>query len=499
MIVILLNPVINVRAVTASAPITVNTTLDDYGSDLTLCSLREAIQSINVGLSFGGCSNPGGLTDTVMVPAGVYTLTITGSSGNPNEFGALGVLNHMNIIGAGTEATIIDANYIDRVIFVVWDVNVSISGLTIRNGLSDQPGGGIYNNGHLTLNGVRIDSNTAGFYGGGIYSTQYYIGITDPSLTVSNSNIYNNHTDSISGSGGGIAIYAGELSLTDVTFDSNRAKVSGGGLWTISTLPAQLYRTKFTSNVATTGSGGNIFTSSPMSIERSSISTGSAGSEGGNIYSGQFGGDVPILTINDTEISGGVALNGGGIANYGQLDVVNTSIFNNGATGWGDGLYTKGTSSSVNLDHVTIAHNILSPNPYGSGIYNFDYNINLVVVHNSILDGVSGEVCFGAVDSTSSFNIDAGTSCSLSSAAGLHNLSSTDALLLPNANNGGFSQTMAITNNSPAVDAANSIGCPATDQRQVKRQIDGNGDGVNGCDIGAFELGSQIFISLVIK
>jgi hypothetical protein len=40
---------------------------------------------------------------------------------------------------------------------------------------------------------------------------------------------------------------------------------------------------------------------------------------------------------------------------------------------------------------------------------------------------------------------------------------------------------------SPAVDAADPVSCPATDQRGYPRPMDGNGDGQVGCDIGAIE------------
>ena len=40
---------------------------------------------------------------------------------------------------------------------------------------------------------------------------------------------------------------------------------------------------------------------------------------------------------------------------------------------------------------------------------------------------------------------------------------------------------------SRAIDAGDPAGCPETDQRLLARPIDGNGDGVRGCDIGAVE------------
>ena len=50
------------------------------------------------------------------------------------------------------------------------------------------------------------------------------------------------------------------------------------------------------------------------------------------------------------------------------------------------------------------------------------------------------------------------------------------------ADNGGPTLTHALLAGSPALDAADGVSCPATDQRGVVRP---QGD---GCDIGAFEL-----------
>jgi hypothetical protein len=62
------------------------------------------------------------------------------------------------------------------------------------------------------------------------------------------------------------------------------------------------------------------------------------------------------------------------------------------------------------------------------------------------------------------------------------------------ADNGGPTQTHALVAGSPAIDAGGLVCLDAdgepltTDQRGLPRPVDGDGDGVAACDIGAFEL-----------
>ncbi len=75
-------------------------------------------------------------------------------------------------------------------------------------------------------------------------------------------------------------------------------------------------------------------------------------------------------------------------------------------------------------------------------------------------------------------NLDSGSSCNFTKPG---DLSNRNPLLGPLQDNGGRTPTLALQAGSPAIDAGDLIGCPATDQRGVLRPQHGQ------CDIGAFE------------
>lgn len=67
-------------------------------------------------------------------------------------------------------------------------------------------------------------------------------------------------------------------------------------------------------------------------------------------------------------------------------------------------------------------------------------------------------------------------------------LLTSDPELGPLRDNGGFTRTMAPAFGSPALDAGNNSTCALIDQRGVARPVDGDGDGIPTCDLGAVEL-----------
>ncbi|MCP5104739.1 MAG: hypothetical protein GY950_15245, partial [bacterium] len=154
-------------------------------------SLRTAIRA--------ACNNEE--DTTIILPAGTYILG--GEAGEDRCLsGDLDIATdyHITITGAGAATTIVDGNGNDRV-FHIHRGTVSISGVAIINGKTPNGtsgtrrnrnadhGGGIYNEGDLTLSDCIVTGNAAGNgyfgyaglsawipsgcggYGGGIYNT----------------------------------------------------------------------------------------------------------------------------------------------------------------------------------------------------------------------------------------------------------------------------------------------------------------------------------------
>jgi CSLREA domain-containing protein len=123
------------------------------------CSLREAIIAAN--------QHAG--PDTIVVPAGKYVLQQIGQE-NQAAAGDLDILDDLTLIGEGAESTLIDGNQIDRVFKIHSPAVVRLSGLTVQNGNANDNGGGIFNQGTLTLTDCTLSGNSAK-NGGGISNT----------------------------------------------------------------------------------------------------------------------------------------------------------------------------------------------------------------------------------------------------------------------------------------------------------------------------------------
>jgi CSLREA domain-containing protein len=175
--------------------------------------------------------------------ADLYTLTLAGALPD--------LSTDISIIGPGAVYVKISGNNTTRVFNVSSGAIVNISGLTISGGNSgNDGGGGIQNNGTLTLNANSISGNIAGgIGGGGIYNGVGAI-VNITKCTISGN-------DAGNGNGGGIA-GVGTISVTNSTVTGNSASF-GGGIITFSSVTATLAVTSSTiSNNSSVNNGGGI-------------------------------------------------------------------------------------------------------------------------------------------------------------------------------------------------------------------------------------------------
>jgi hypothetical protein len=181
-------------------------------------------------------------------------------------------------------------------------------------------------------------------------------------------------------------------------------------------------------------------------------------------------GSSPILM--GVTFDGNTANRGAGIANAfdGNPTLTNVTLNGNVATEFGGGIYNY--ASSPTLTNVTMSGNTATSN--GGGMFNTEDSDPSII--NSIFYGNSGGEIFSEINSTPVVTY----SIIQNGYAGTGNLD-VDPLLGPLADNGGFTQTMALMPSSPAIDAGDDVICPSTDQRGMNR--------IKGahCDIGAFE------------
>jgi hypothetical protein len=422
--------------------------------------------------------------ETIVVPAGTYTLTSK----------ALEIKNKsLTIAGHGAGDTTIRAGGPFGVFEIIGTPakEVTIGGVTIRDGNMIAPatgGAGVLSVGSkLTLSGVAVTNNTVNGNGapGSPGKVAQGAGIlVIGSLNLIASAVTNNLETSVGGSGkpgntaSAAVLVVGGFNIQNSTISDNRADARGG---------------QGPSNPEQDGGSGQGAGLLAVAGEGSASITGST--IGGNIAdaSGGPGG------------SAGQVLGGGALIVTGEkaMTISNTTITSNtaraagggGESEEGGGIFAAANPKGpITVTSSTIAGNRLE----SSNTETFGGNLFMegpISVGNTIVANGAGpagsENCFAAPGLISlGFNIDSLDQCGFKAAGDQVN---KDPLLGPLQSNGGPTQTMAPALGSPAIDQGGSFGLTG-DQRGIVRPIDlpsipnSAAASADGSDVGAVEL-----------
>ncbi|MGH7263761.1 MAG: hypothetical protein ACREMB_02755, partial [Candidatus Rokuibacteriota bacterium] len=164
------------------------------------------------------------------------------------------IATSITLQGVGPDATILDGGGLDRVLDIRPGATVVVADLTVRNGASPSlgGGGGIRNEGALTLIDVLVTGNTASGEGGGVASTG--------TLAVLRSRLVDN---SASDDGGGL-VSKGPTLVEASTVAANRASDRGGGL-SVEAGTAVVRDSTIADNTSTAGGGIEVTSPRPFS------------------------------------------------------------------------------------------------------------------------------------------------------------------------------------------------------------------------------------------
>ncbi len=411
----------------ADSAVTVTTTALESTPGDGACSLAEAIayaQGQNGTNADCGTTATG--TTTISLPAGQFLgadahFVISGGGPGP-----------IVIAGRGMTSTIIDGQGTNGRIFgIKFGATVILRNLTLRGGAvfsHSEDGGGIYNQGTLTLDHVTVNGNQTVPSGG-------YGALPG------------------AGYGGGIFNQGGTVTAVSTTIAGNATGAGGyGGAGDDS-------RDQYGGGCTQGGYGGS----------------GGKGGDGGGIYN-----DHGTVTLRESAVYGNTTGHGGAGGPSGSPSGAGTPGLV-GQGGPGAVIYQENGQAIV--QESTIASNVDGTGRRGPGA-GASAGIFIYAGELTEIDTiVSQDDCYGQVkDGLAAGDGHLNLTWPTTSCPGIL----ANPLLGPLTANGGSTQTMAIAPGSPAIDRipqGAAAGCTQTDQRGIPRPQPASGR----CDIGAYE------------
>ncbi len=216
-------------------------------------------QSLNT-VTITDCTDDSQLQSAVANAASGDTITF-GCSGDIKLTRTLTIATNQTLDGSG-QNVILDGNNSVEVLLVNSGVTLTLNALTVSNGTAPLGvGGGIDNNGTVTITNSTLSSNSVRTEGGGIDN--------NGTMTITNSTLSSN---SSSYTGGGID-NNGTVTITNSTLSGNSANSAGGGIDNNGTMT--IINSTLSSNSA--NYGGGIFNKSTVTSSGSIVAENTGG------------------------------------------------------------------------------------------------------------------------------------------------------------------------------------------------------------------------------
>lgn len=391
-------------------------------------SLRAAVMA----------SNAAGGSNSIGLYVGHFVLAIPPSGADDASTGDLNITDNVVISGGGPNATVIDANGLDRAFDVANGASLTLAHLRVANGTTTSNSGG-------GEGGGAIEANASG-------------------AVMADNVVFSGNTAS-AGNGGAIDSQGGAIAIMSST-------ISG--------------------NTATNGSGGAIHADSPaaLSIAGSTISSNTTTGAGGGGAIALATGAADTTITNTTVADNATAGSGGGLyANIGtgNLTITNATIVDDTSSAGGGGNIRAlgGGTGAIRIQNSIVGGGVGGASPSNCNLTSNQTDVGSNLFFDTTYNPGSNDNCFSAP--TAASDILAG-SAALAGGPGIDHDAAGKMRL---AANGGPTLTAALLASSPALDHADAAACssPApggpggADQRGSPRFP----DAITTCDIGAYE------------
>jgi len=342
----------------------------------------------------------------------------------------LKITSSVEIAGPGAAQLTVSGGGVVRVFEASSGIS-SIADLTIADGHTDETGAGVLVQEPATLQLTRVTLRGN--------EVEAHPGSSNPKLAE-----------------GGAIFNQGKTTLTESTVTGNVAR-------------------NVTIEPGVESNGGGVASQrGVLVIERSTVSGNTAVVEGSGTSDAR-GGGIFIFRLTDSAVRGSTV--------SGNDVKVNNEMAGDDASG--GGIFVWETTPQVPIQSSTIAGNTAATagaNVFAAG--------PVALANTIVARPLSGASCGGGAITSLGYNLDEGSSCGFGSAG---DQSGIDPLLAPAlAANGGATPTLALLNDSPAIDHGLAAGGETADQRGFKRPLEipevPNAAGGDGADIGAFEV-----------